>query len=157
MLNSNSFIPLSKFTNAAVPTLDSDLVWHTHQLSPDRYINFSNVTARGKFVDLHGNVDNSEIKSDLRCIEDLYRYEFGGEYLVCYSWYCETSRLGKHRKQSDTKYEAKGLLIADERARKLNAGLLDAMMYASRTLSLTQIAAVNEIVISARLVVALAI
>jgi hypothetical protein len=44
-----------------VPTLDVDLVWHTHQLSPVRYMIFSKATANGRFVDHNDRVEKEDL------------------------------------------------------------------------------------------------
>lgn len=45
----------------AVPTLDVDLAWHTHQLSPHRYYDFSVNETSGIFIDHVDKVDENKL------------------------------------------------------------------------------------------------
>ncbi|KAH8705642.1 hypothetical protein BGW36DRAFT_284650 [Talaromyces proteolyticus] len=72
-----------------VPTLDIDLVWHTHQCSAahyeesmlertDRYINHDDKIGQQT---LHGGMDETK---------QLFRIRFGEDYSPCLCWDCET-------------------------------------------------------------------
>jgi len=45
-----SLLALEPGDQKMVPTVDIDLVWHTHQLSPTRYARFSKAETHGRFI-----------------------------------------------------------------------------------------------------------
>jgi len=71
-----------------VPTLDIDLVWHTHQLSPQRYMDATRDLA-GKFLDHDDKLGKETLDVGLEKTKKLFRIRFGKEYLVCNCWDCE--------------------------------------------------------------------
>ncbi|CAI7622403.1 unnamed protein product [Penicillium viridicatum] len=81
----------------AVPTLDVDLAWHTHQLSPSRYYKYSTskVTYRGirMFIDHDDKVDEGKLSDGFAWTSKMYRrLTDGGIYSECTCWYCEATR-----------------------------------------------------------------
>ncbi|KAL4973360.1 hypothetical protein BDW66DRAFT_168713 [Aspergillus desertorum] len=82
----------------AAPTLDVDLAWHTHQLTPGRYFEYSvhRTKQDGHRAILIGRDDKiSEIKlSDgSEWTSKMYRkLTDGGIYSECTCWYCEATR-----------------------------------------------------------------
>ncbi|KAI2688966.1 hypothetical protein LCP963914a_2055 [Penicillium roqueforti] len=80
----------------AVPTLDVDLAWHTHQLSPSRYYKYS--TSKGKggirmFIDHDDKVDEGKLSDGFAWTSKMYRRVTDGEiYSECTCWYCEATR-----------------------------------------------------------------
>ncbi|EKV07871.1 hypothetical protein PDIG_62120 [Penicillium digitatum PHI26] len=81
----------------AVPTLDVDLAWHTHQLSPSRYYNYSTsqVKPGGKrmFIDHDDKVDEEKLSDGFAWTSKMYRrVTNGGIYSECTCWYCEATR-----------------------------------------------------------------
>jgi Glycine-rich domain-containing protein-like len=92
----------------AVPTLDVDLAWHTHQLSPQRYYNYT-VTKVGKFVDHDDKIDETKLSEAFEWTSKQYQKMYGEVYSECTCWYCEavreshTSTLfgSKSRKQTE--------------------------------------------------------
>lgn len=75
-------------TTMFVPTLDIDLVWHTHQCSPSRYYTITQEVA-GKFVNHDDSIVQSKLDTGLTDTKTLYRIRFGKEYHVCGCWECE--------------------------------------------------------------------
>lgn len=81
----------------AVPTLDVDLAWHTHQLSPSRYYKYS--TSKVKlgstrmFIDHDDKVDEGKLSDGFAWTSKMYRrITDGGIYSECTCWYCEATR-----------------------------------------------------------------
>ncbi|KAK9472481.1 uncharacterized protein V1510DRAFT_133363 [Dipodascopsis tothii] len=77
----------------AVPTLDVDLVWHTHQLQPLRYFTFSVVRTNGTFVDHDDKVGEAKLSDAFQWTCKQYeKLTNGGVYSECTCWYCEALR-----------------------------------------------------------------
>ncbi|KAL0939785.1 alpha-ketoglutarate-dependent sulfonate dioxygenase [Colletotrichum truncatum] len=76
----------------AVPTLDVDLAWHTHQLSPQSYYNYS-VLKTEVFVDHNDKVDEDRLSTAFEWTCKTYQDKFGEIYSECKCWYCETVRV----------------------------------------------------------------
>ncbi|OLN96472.1 Glycine-rich domain-containing protein 1-like protein 1 [Colletotrichum chlorophyti] len=74
-----------------VPTLDIDLAWHTHQLSPARYLAFSKRVA-GRLIDHDDEIPSQTLATLSRDMGALWRAQFGDEYHVCLCWKCEGDR-----------------------------------------------------------------
>jgi hypothetical protein len=71
-----------------VPTLDIDLVWHTHQCSASRYENDTRVFA-DRFIDHDDKLGTSVLDDGMEKTKQLFRIRFGQEYLVCTCWDCQ--------------------------------------------------------------------
>jgi hypothetical protein len=83
--------------NMAVPTLDVDLAWHTHQLAPFRYYEYSTgkaaVNALRIFIDHDDKVDEGKLSDGFAWTSKMYRRATnGGVYSECTCWYCEATR-----------------------------------------------------------------
>jgi hypothetical protein len=82
----------------AVPTLDVDLAWHTHQLSPQRYFEYSVHNTKlhssvAKFIDHDDKVDENRLSDGFEWTSKIYRKLTDGEiYSECACWYCEAIR-----------------------------------------------------------------
>jgi hypothetical protein len=82
----------------AVPTLDVDLAWHTHQLAPQRYFEYSvyhtNLHTRiATFIDHDDKVDENRLSDGFEWTSKIYRKLTDGEiYSECTCWYCEAIR-----------------------------------------------------------------
>ncbi|KAL3450632.1 hypothetical protein BJX65DRAFT_304804 [Aspergillus insuetus] len=82
----------------AVPTLDVDLAWHTHQLSPARYYEYSihRTEQDGKraiFIDHDDKVSETKLSDAFEWTTKMYRkLTDGGIYSECTCWYCEATR-----------------------------------------------------------------
>ncbi|KAI0903973.1 hypothetical protein F4823DRAFT_242703 [Ustulina deusta] len=74
-----------------VPTLDIDLVWHTHQCSPAQY---ELVTAEiaGRFIDHNDKLGAATLDPAFESSKALYRIRFADEYRICVCWDCEALR-----------------------------------------------------------------
>lgn len=80
-----------------VPTLDVDLVWHTHQLAPRRYYNYSITTTERKkpirFIDHNDKIDEGRLSDAFEWTIKQYRKATGGKvYSECFCWYCDATR-----------------------------------------------------------------
>ncbi|KAL4873253.1 hypothetical protein BDV12DRAFT_182478 [Aspergillus spectabilis] len=82
----------------AVPTLDVDLAWHTHQLSPSRYFTYSLYRTKqdGKraiLIDHDDKVSEVKLSDGFEWTAKIYRkLTDGGVYSECTCWYCEATR-----------------------------------------------------------------
>lgn len=80
----------------AVPTLDVDLAWHTHQLSPSSYYNWTTVDQLNgfrTFIDHDDKVDENKLSAGFEWTSRAYRKATnGGIYSECTCWYCEATR-----------------------------------------------------------------
>lgn len=75
----------------AVPTLDIDLAWHTHQLSPRSYYAYS-LQQTNKFIDHDDKIEEGELNSAFQWTSKTYQEKYGEVYSECTCWYCETIR-----------------------------------------------------------------
>ncbi|ODA83242.1 hypothetical protein RJ55_01754 [Drechmeria coniospora] len=78
-------------SQVAVPTLDVDLAWHTHQLSPFAYY-ASTVARTGKFIDHDDKIDQDKLSAAFEWTTKTYQDMFKEIYSECTCWYCETIR-----------------------------------------------------------------
>lgn len=78
-------------TNMAVPTLDVDLAWHTHQLNPPSYLKYV-VNKTRQFVDHDDKVAETALNDAFAWTSKTYEKKYGGKYSECTCWYCESIR-----------------------------------------------------------------
>lgn len=84
----------------AVPTLDVDLAWHTHQLTPSAYFAYSVHKMSDEFVDHDDKIDENKLSDAFEWTSKRYQKITGGEvYSECTCWYCEAIRES-HNNQS---------------------------------------------------------
>ncbi|KAI0458625.1 hypothetical protein F5B21DRAFT_458843 [Xylaria acuta] len=74
-----------------VPTLDIDLVWHTHQCSPSQYA-LATAEIAGRFVDHNDKLGTATLDPAFENTRALYRIRFADEYRICNCWDCEALR-----------------------------------------------------------------
>ncbi|KAH7336629.1 hypothetical protein BKA65DRAFT_479516 [Rhexocercosporidium sp. MPI-PUGE-AT-0058] len=79
----------------AVPTLDVDLGWHTHQLSPKSYFDYTMSKAK-KFLDHDDKIDEDSLSRHFQWTSKTYEAEYGELYSECTCWYCEAVRAQTH-------------------------------------------------------------
>lgn len=76
----------------AVPTLDVDLAWHTHQLSPYRYYAFCKKHT-GTLINHDDKVEEGKLSDGFEWTSKQYQKLTGGQlYSTCTCWYCEAVR-----------------------------------------------------------------
>lgn len=75
----------------AVPTLDVDLAWHTHQLSPHNYMQFT-VELTRQFIDHDDKVVETKLNESFAWTSKIYQKMTGEPYSECTCWYCEAIR-----------------------------------------------------------------
>ena len=75
----------------AVPTLDVDLAWHTHQLSPPNYIDYT-VHITKQFIDHDDKVAETKLNDSFAWTSKTYQKTWGEPYSECTCWYCEAIR-----------------------------------------------------------------
>lgn len=81
--------------HVAVPTLDLDLAWHTHQLSPPQYYDFS-VKTTNVFIDHDDKIDENKLSDAFEWTSKTYQKMFDEVYSECTCWYCEAIRESHH-------------------------------------------------------------
>ncbi|KAL5313115.1 hypothetical protein ACEPPN_019542 [Leptodophora sp. 'Broadleaf-Isolate-01'] len=80
----------------AVPTLDVDLAWHTHQLSPHAYFAHSiSHTGGQRFIDHDDKIEESNLADGFEWTSRMYEKNYNAVYSECTCWYCEAIRV-KH-------------------------------------------------------------
>jgi len=75
----------------AVPTLDVDLAWHTHQLSPSSYYKWMCEKTQ-RFIDHDDKIDETKLSTSFEWTSKVYQKEYGEVYSECTCWYCEAVR-----------------------------------------------------------------
>jgi hypothetical protein len=71
------------------PTLDVDLAWHTHQLSPKQYFDYT-VGKTGTFTDHNDKVDEDRLAVSFDWMAKTYQEKYGEVYSECICWFCES-------------------------------------------------------------------
>ncbi|PLB45996.1 hypothetical protein P170DRAFT_439690 [Aspergillus steynii IBT 23096] len=71
-----------------VPTLDVDLVWHTHQCSAGRYRE-AMLERVGRFVNHDDRVGKGVVRNGMQYTAEVFGLRFGQKYEVCLCWDCE--------------------------------------------------------------------
>ncbi|KAL6714165.1 hypothetical protein ACLMJK_008659 [Lecanora helva] len=77
--------------NTAVPTLDVDLAWHTHQLAPPTYYAHS-LAMTHKFIDHDDKIEETKLSTAFEWTSKTYQKMFNELYSECTCWYCESIR-----------------------------------------------------------------
>jgi hypothetical protein len=81
-----------------VPTLDVDVFWHTHQLSPARYYYFClSPEAAGRFINHNDQLPTGVLDDGFQRTGEKYWDEFRAEYGGCFCWSCELERDDQER------------------------------------------------------------
>lgn len=71
-----------------VPTLDVDLIWHTHQLSPTGYYRMT-TGGLSKLLDHDDKVDETKLSTAFEWMCNTYFEKYNEVYSECICWYCE--------------------------------------------------------------------
>ncbi|MCJ1445055.1 MAG: hypothetical protein MMC23_005560 [Stictis urceolatum] len=77
--------------NVAVPTLDVDLAWHTHQTSSRSYFDYTR-SKTGKFIDHDDKIEENKLSASFEWTSKTYEKMYGELYSECTCWYCESIR-----------------------------------------------------------------
>lgn len=87
-----------------VPTLDIDLVWHTHQCSPAQY-GLATRHMVGRFIDHNDKLGTATLDPAFENTKALYRIRFADEYRLCTCWDCEALRSTIADENSDKQFD----------------------------------------------------
>ncbi|CAI6085788.1 unnamed protein product [Clonostachys chloroleuca] len=80
-------------THLCVPTLDVDLAWHTHQLSPSAYYTaVTSASEDAKFIDHDDKISDDKLGQAFEWTSKTYQQMYQEVYSECTCWYCETIR-----------------------------------------------------------------
>ncbi|KAH7403060.1 hypothetical protein BKA64DRAFT_668255 [Cadophora sp. MPI-SDFR-AT-0126] len=82
-------------TRVGVPTLDVDLAWHTHQLLPKSYFDYTMSKAK-RFIDHDDKIEEDSLSKHFQWTSKTYETEYGELYSECICWYCEAVRAQTH-------------------------------------------------------------
>lgn len=96
----------------AVPTLDVDLAWHTHQLSPQNYMKYTVVKCR-QFIDHDDKVTETKLNDSFAWTSKTYQSMTGQAYSECTCWYCEAIRES-HTSTKSRLFGGNNATIADQ-------------------------------------------
>ncbi|KAL1296560.1 hypothetical protein AAFC00_000060 [Neodothiora populina] len=77
--------------NMAVPTLDVDLAWHTHQLHPSAYMNYT-IRWTSQLIDHDDKVSETKLSDAFAWTSRTYQDMYNEPYSECTCWYCEAIR-----------------------------------------------------------------
>lgn len=78
-------------SRTAVPTLDVDLAWHTHQLNPQSYYAYTDKKSR-KLIDHDDKIEETKLSDAFAWTSKVYQETYGEAYSECTCWYCEAVR-----------------------------------------------------------------
>lgn len=78
-------------SHTAVPTLDIDLAWHTHQLNPLSYHAYS-LQKTSRFIDHDDKIEETKLSEAFKWTSKTYQTVFNEVYSECKCWYCEAVR-----------------------------------------------------------------
>ncbi|KAH8591653.1 hypothetical protein B0O99DRAFT_690461 [Bisporella sp. PMI_857] len=84
-----------------VPTLDIDLIWHTHQCSANSYQMFCGKEV-GRSINHDDSLGKETLKNSFRETCLLYETQFKDEYNVCLCWICEALKSELERSHLGT-------------------------------------------------------
>ena len=90
--------------DTVVPTLDVDLVWHTHQLSPLTY--YLHSTRKLSRLLNHDNMDETVLNDGFQWMCRAFQKRYDELYSECTCWYCEATResfTGQQRHRTSLK------------------------------------------------------
>ncbi|PNY25853.1 Glycine-rich domain-containing protein 2 [Tolypocladium capitatum] len=76
-----------------VPTLDVDLVWHTHQCAAAWYARGTRALV-GRFVNHDDTIAEEQLGTGFEASQRLFQVHFGRQYRVCGCWDCEALLSG---------------------------------------------------------------
>ncbi|KAK3291528.1 uncharacterized protein B0H64DRAFT_409216 [Chaetomium fimeti] len=112
--------------HAIVPTVDIDLVWHTHQLSPACYALFSHAVTMGRFINHNDSIEQGAIQTAFESTKRLYYDLFGEDYSICNSWFCEATRFDRNGVLADTDLTALQSIVTrlNRRTRQLERSVV---------------------------------
>lgn len=102
---------ISRYNVMAVPTLDVDLAWHTHQLSPSRYLQYT-VTQSGTFIDHDDKIVETKLTDSFAETSKIYQKLYGEPYSECTCWYCEAVRES-HTSTASRLFRSRNATAAD--------------------------------------------
>ncbi|KAK4225451.1 hypothetical protein QBC38DRAFT_511085 [Podospora fimiseda] len=83
-----------------VPTLDIDLVWHTHQLSAEQYETYMRERT-GRYINHDDTIQKNTLGNGMDRTANIWRVEFGEDYEGCRCWDCEVLKDELERDEED--------------------------------------------------------
>ena len=83
----------------AVPTLDVDLAWHTHQLDPKAYYVYTNRKTM-TLINHDDKIEETKLSDAFTWTSKTYQDKYAEPYSSCTCWYCEAVRESHTSKMS---------------------------------------------------------
>jgi hypothetical protein len=104
---------IAKYGNnkMAVPTLDVDLGWHTHQLNPSGYLQYT-VAKSKTFIDHDDKVVEAKLTDAFAWTSNIYQKLYNEPYSECTCWYCEAVRES-HTSTASRLFRTHGVAAVD--------------------------------------------
>lgn len=88
----DKFIEMFRYVNfPIVPTLDIDLVWHTHQLNQIPYYDYTLFKA-GEILQHDDRIEENRINKGFEHTSSKFKSVFGKDYSICFCSYCTYQR-----------------------------------------------------------------
>lgn len=78
-------------TKIAVPTLDVDLAWHSHQASPFAYYRYT-VGFLRRYIQHDDRIEDDKLSAGFEWTSKMYQTTYNEVYSECTCWYCESVR-----------------------------------------------------------------
>ncbi|CAH2353604.1 hypothetical protein CLIB1423_11S03510 [[Candida] railenensis] len=105
-----------------VPTLDIDLMWHTHLLSPFFYLDYCRKNGKN-VVDHDDKIEEGKLTTRFEETSKIYKTRYGKEYSLCFCWFCVSARNNCRSKikrlfksKGDLEENTKRNILTDENA-----------------------------------------
>ena len=86
-----AIVASSKGPQIAVPTLDVDLAWHTHQRRPPMYYRHT-VSLLNRFLNHDDKIEDTVLSTAFEWTSKTYQKKYNELYSECTCWYCEAVR-----------------------------------------------------------------
>lgn len=88
----------AKLKKMLVPTLDIDLIWHTHQLWMYGYFHDCLNSPCHSAIDHDDKVDEGKLDDGFEFTSKIYKRKYKEDYSICYCQYCSEIRVTKMEK-----------------------------------------------------------
>lgn len=110
----------SDYKQMLVPTLDIDLVWHTHQLSMVYYFEAC-LSAKCGVIDHDDKIAKGRIDDSFEKTAHLYKKKYKQDYLICLCWYCTLVRAKSPKVSSIFGSKMKAVPKVEEKSTHISA------------------------------------
>lgn len=102
-----------KKNSLVVPTLDIDLMWHTHQLGFYYYLKKCVESKAGMICDHNDKIEEGRLALNFERTAKLYKEKFKEEYCICFCWFCVQARKRSNRSKVFVKKKSEQQSVKD--------------------------------------------